>query len=690
MNVLKKLRALASLAGPLGPGWLLERLIYAVRVRAGLLRLQMPVGEWRGFALAPWLRDGIPSDPQAYARWRAEHAPAFFFRHAPALPQNPAWEPDSAVNEAEGILQGNLRFFAHTPTQVGFPLDWNLDPVSGLRLDARKHWSQIPDYGGYDIKFVWEASRFNQVYALLRAYAARPDERYPQAFWTLVEDWGRHNPPNRGPNWKCGQEASLRLLAWCFGLYGFSASPASTPQRVAQLTVMTAALARRVQRNLGYAISTRGNHAVTESFGLWLAGVLFPELREAAGWREQGRAELVRQVNLQVFPDGTYSMYSLNYQRFVLQVICCALRLGELNGDPFPDPVYRAVERSLDFFRAVVQPDGSVPSFGSNDGALVLQFNACDSTDYRPVLQLCAAALGRRVLPPGAWDEEVFWLYGEQALAFPAEPPRPAPDAFPDGGVFRLSGEQSRAVARCACHRERPSHADQLHVDLWWRGVHLAVDAETYLYNGQGRWINGLARSDVHNTVTVDGQDQMERISRFTWGRWTCGEVRDHTPRRWQASHDGYARLTDPVQHVRTLLSLPGDRWLVLDRMDSRGEHAYRLHWLLADLPARADEAAYRLTLDMNGSQAQVCLGVLKGQGDFSLVRADPASTRGWRAPYYGEKNPALSLALVAQGRQVDFWTYIGPADDSLSVEQDTLIIAGAADETLRAGLSSP
>jgi hypothetical protein len=39
------------------------------------------------------------------------------------------------------------------------------------------------------------------------------------------------------------------------------------------------------------------------------------------------------------------------------------------------------------------------------------------------------------------------------------------------------------------------------------------------------------------------------------------------------ASHDGYRRLSDPVEHLRTFCWLPGDGLVVVDRLDARREH---------------------------------------------------------------------------------------------------------------------
>ena len=144
-------------------------------------------------------------------------------------------------------------------------------------MDSTKHWSEISDDGEMDIKFIWEASRFSMVYTLVRAYACTRDEKFAEAFWELIQSWADANPPNTGPNWMDGQEAALRLMAWTFGFYAFLDSSSSTPERIAQFTVLVAAHAERIYKNIDYAISTHSNHTISEAFGLWLAGLLFPE-----------------------------------------------------------------------------------------------------------------------------------------------------------------------------------------------------------------------------------------------------------------------------------------------------------------------------------------------------------------------------------------------------------------------------
>ena len=222
--MLNNFRNLQSLFWSHGSRWLLFRLGYALRKRTGYIRIQMPQYKWNERTLATWLKKNIPSTPDVYFEWRRKNSPNFFFNsiHAPEVE---AWNPQTAADEAGRILSGELKYFSHTYYQIGFPPDWHKDPVTGIRLDSHKHWSEIADEGQVDVKFIWEASRFGMVYTLVRAYASTRDEKFAAAFWELIQAWAESNPPNTGPNWMDGQEAALRLLAWTFGFYAFLESP---------------------------------------------------------------------------------------------------------------------------------------------------------------------------------------------------------------------------------------------------------------------------------------------------------------------------------------------------------------------------------------------------------------------------------------------------------------------------------
>ena len=476
--MLSKLRTFASLYRELGPRWTLFRLAYALRLRTGIIRLQMPMGEW--------------SDYKYLLAERSDERSSRHAVEARRLPENLPWNPQTAIDEANRLLSGELKYFSHRFIKTGFPPNWHRDYVTltlsdsegeeslppqsetlrSAQSDMNKHWSQISDdhvvarrakpdeaipnneetasaknksasQRHYDIKFIWEPNRFAFVYTLVRAYAASHDEKYPEAFWILIEDWAKHNPPNTGPNWMDGQEIALRLMAWTFGYHAFLNSPSTTPERKDNFILYIAAQAERIYRNRSFAINTHGNHSITEAFGLWMTGLLFPELKNARKYLSFGHKSLEREARAQIFPDGTYSMYSLNYHRFVLHIYLYAMCLAEINHFPLSTHIQQAVSSSLETLSQLIDPQtGQMPVYGSNDGALVLPLNNCDFTDYRPLLQLgWYITKGERLFEPGPWDEDVFWLCGESGHK---TPPKKNVANLPSSPVLLPRGEGSQ------------------------------------------------------------------------------------------------------------------------------------------------------------------------------------------------------------------------------------------------------
>ena len=140
---------------------------------------------------------------------------------------------------------------------------------------------------------------------------------------------------------------------------------------------MIAAQADRVARDHVYARLQRNNHAISEGVGLWTVGLLFPELRSAAEWRDQGRRILIEEAMRQIAGDGSYIQNSLNYHRLMLQDYIWAARLAEACDDALPGALLDRVERAVEFlYQTQDQESGRVPCYGNNDGALILPINA--------------------------------------------------------------------------------------------------------------------------------------------------------------------------------------------------------------------------------------------------------------------------------------------------------------------------
>lgn len=682
-----RLAQAGALLAHLGPRWVGFRAAYAAQMRLGLLERATPPRPWAESPLAALVADPALADPAAYlARRRAEPAPL----DAAALPAPQiafaAWdaaaEPPHA--QVEELRRGELRLFGGPARHVGLPPAWGRSALTGAGPPAHLHWSRIGDFGHGDIKLIWEPSRFAWAFALARAYARDGDDAHAELFWSLFEDWLAHCPPHTGPNWKCGQETSLRLIACAFAAQVFLHSPATTPGRAARLAELAVVSAERVEANLGYALSQRNNHGVSEAAGLLTAGALFPELRGAAGWEARGRALLERLADELIAADGSFSQHSANYQRLAVQAFSWAIAVARRQGRPLGDGLCARVGRAaLLLYQIQDEGTGRLPRYGNDDGALALPLSGCRPADYRPALQAAAYLTGGvRWYPPGPWDEELLWLAGPGALAAPLAPPPRRDLRAEQGGLYTLRGAEGFAFTHCGRFRDRPGHADLLHLDLWWRGQNVACDAGTYSYNAPEPWDASFGETARHNTVTVDGLSQMERAGRFLWLPWARGEA---APPRvsargrlalWEGRHDGYGRLAPPVAHRRAVLRIADAAWLVVDRLESAGEHAYALHWNMPDWPYAWDGAG---AVDMETPAGPYSLrcGVIGAGGAATLVRAGPDGPRGWRSEAYGTRAPALSLELEARGAALGFWSLLGPGPPELLRDGGLLVARG-------------
>jgi hypothetical protein len=384
---------------------------------------------------------------------------------------------DDVVARAERLTAGTLTFYGATQAHVGWPIAWDVHPLTGHRYPPQ-HWTQLSDDDPVagDVKDVWEPSRWTWVYLLARAWARTADDRWPEMFWDGVESWMDSNPPNRGINWRCGQESSLRGLALQFGLSVWGDHPCTTEARVAMAGALLTSTTRRVSPTTGYALSQRNNHAISELVFL---------LTCEPGDRKSSR-QLREALRDQVYDDGSYSQQSPTYQRLAAHALLW-LRATTALDRRTTAAVDEALDRMALFLERITDPvSGWAPNYGPNDGALLLELDEAHRSDMRPTLNLLGVG--------DAPSESAAWLGTRE---------RPEIDVAPS--TYRtLRRGNVHVLVRCGGGRHRQSHDDQLAVDVWIDGQNVCPDPGTYRYTAPSPWRNALVRADVHSRPRTD------------------------------------------------------------------------------------------------------------------------------------------------------------------------------------------
>ncbi|MCB1183279.1 alginate lyase family protein [bacterium] len=656
-----------------GPGWAVWRAAYAAALRSGFLR-RLPAGEDALASVAAKLGADDPSGDWLGELWRREGG-RFFLPEASTAAALPAAWRDDLVARADRIVSGHYPFFGGERSD-GPPPDWHQGVSQTEPWPRDVHWTRIGDLTTRrgDIKFVWELSRFGFAFTLGRAFLATGDERYAESFWQLTADWQQANPWQLGPQWRCGQETSLRALAWLCGLYALRDARASTPARQGRLIAHLRQHGRHIAAVNWYAVHcVKNNHAISEAVALRTLGVLLPFLPEAARWRRDGRRSLARELDWQVAADGTYVQNSNNYARLVAQLLSWDMRLEQAAGGAVPPTVADPARRLLGQLRAqLAGRGGELPNYGPNDGTLLLPWSGCAYRDFRPALHALDRVLGGEGLAaagadaPAPWREEAFWFGADDLAPTGATPDAtatPSVRVFPDGGLTVLRGDRTMALFRCGEQRHRPVEADMLHVDFWARGTNLLLDPGTCGYNLPAHLRGYFAGTAAHNTITIDGADQMRRGDRFLWHEWVHGESVPVEAGPGEVAAAGRHRAYLPFRHHRTV-RLRGQALIVFDDVQGGDREAeIRLHWLVADLPlADVPDADLAFTLPDGSTWALRVWGGSCQRRDQVRARGD--LPRGLWSPNYAEMAPAWSLAVTASGSGADFLTWVGPAGD--------------------------
>jgi hypothetical protein len=489
------------------------------------------------------------------------------------------FDESSLVKESKDLIIGYFPYYSKHNKDIGTPPNWFLNPFNGrVHPKPEDHWTKISDFNADygDIKNLWEASRFGWAPTLVRTYMVTGDPSYITTCNDYVKDWLINNPLNQGPNWKCGQEAAIRVFN-LLTAYHISGSDISTNSVLPD--IINTHL-KRIHDNIRYAFAQNNNHGTSEAAALfiggsWLYSVAPEKYPQAKKYADRGGSWLEERVNKLIAKDGGFSQYSVNYHRVLLDtMIFVEFWRQELNKQKFSANYYSKIEMAIDWLFSFVDHDsGNAPNFGANDGTMLLNLHSCDYTDFRPTLQTANVIFKRRSLfKPGPWDEPLYWLG------------LPIPNLIVhqknnDRGVFnsgylKMSGESSWALLRIPVYKFRPSHNDAFHFDLWLNGENILFDSGSYSYNqNKNETPTNLKSVHCHNTVSFNGDEQMPQLSRFLLGQWLhADKISEVTQAEGVSLWEGQYKTTTGYTHQRSI-KITNYVWWIEDEL--RGPFNY-------------------------------------------------------------------------------------------------------------------
>lgn len=558
-------------------------------------------------------------------------------------PCGPFFKPISCVDAtgdvlATGVLGLRLSAFGlPTDYMLGNNVpDWHKNIITG-GIAPRLPWWQIPDFveGLGDIKGVWEASRFDWVLSFAKQ-TLEGDKSALKRLNGWLQDWCEQNPPYLGANWKCGQESSIRVMHLAMAAHVLEQVSEPAPGLVA----LVRSHLQRIAPTIQYAIAQDNNHGTSEAAALFIGGswlVLLSQNSdvEARGWMALGRKWLENRAQRLIEEDGSFSQYSLNYHRVMLDTYSMVELWRRALGLPaLSSELRRRLIAATAWLGNMVSPDGKdAPNLGANDGARLLPLAETDYRDVRPSVQLASILFSgaRAYAQLGVYDAPLRWL----KIQIPSNSVTYIESRQYDcGGYVVMRSGLVMALLRYPRFRFRPSQADALHLDLWLGDENWLRDGGTFSYNTDPQWLEYFPGTAAHNTVQFDGRDQMPRLSRFLFGDWLKTTVLEPLSFSdgMQQCVAGY-RDGKGCKHIRRVL-MNEKSLSVTDCVTGFKERAV-LRWRLKPGDWQVDKATGTLVLDDF---------VLTVKANAPFLRFE--LTEGWESRYYLERTPLPVLEV--------------------------------------------
>lgn len=520
-------------------------------------------------------------------------------------------------------------------TTFGEKIDWVANPTEG---EYKTHlWNE-------------SLNRHFHFARLVDAYWESGDERFVNGLVRDWMDWIENNPrPDHSGNrveWPYGCYAwqtlttAIRLeRSWPVALYKCIDQPAFTDEALCAIAGSYCDQARHL-----LAWPTHVNWLTEECMGLYTAGVLFPEFREAAEWRKTAIARLHKQLTDEVYPDGAEDELAGGYGQWVVRNMVMLMEHAEMVGrsDEISDDFKALTEKMFDYLLTVAMPCGEMPGLndsGNRDVTELLQTGYelfPERTDFQYV-----ASHRKEGTVPGFTSRGLPWS-GHYVMR----------SGWGADDLFMLVDSGPYGSAH--------QHEDKLHFVLYGYGRQLILDPGNFSYDAS-RWRQYVLTTPGHNTVMVDGRGQRRRGQRDTyfWPRPWEGDAPVENDTLWITEpsfdfvrgiyRDGYGGAQDPnemrrnrpeaaagevdrtVTHTRRVLFLKPDYWLIADTLVAEDDAEHRFDSLFHfDAEEATADSATKSVVTQN-EDANVAIHPMQSDAlDLSIVKGEDDPVQGW------------------------------------------------------------
>ncbi len=598
----------------------------------------------------------------------------------------PAWQNPARVTSeadqkviavADEVLAGGWPVFNARRTGVPAEPNWFLDPLTGVEAPRRGYAFRLPVRDPSrvgSLKHVWEPSRHQTTTLLAVAWWLTGNPAYANRVASHLKSWWRDNPFLEGIHWTSGIEVGLRLISWTW-----IRALLADWEGCESLFDRNETFVLQVYQHQRYLValhscgSSANNHLIAELAGLACASAAFPWFEQSEHWRIWSYRCLAHEAIQQTHADGFNREQASEYHLFVLEMFLATSLTTKLAGKPIGAELNAVVQQMADALAATVDGTGRAPRFGDGDEGRGLLVDAPEAEPTGVVLTAARCLVGAAPWwPENSGQASVL---ADITMQISGRPERdrnvPCPVVFAGSGqaIMRAGRGGEEIWVRCdhgpvgylsiAAH----GHADALSVELRSGGVELLADPGTFCYHDRSEWRRYFKGTSGHNTLAVDDLDQVEYGGPFLWLAGlspkleTCRVGGTYVVQEWQAQHDGYRRLTDPVTHHRRVALDTRSRSVAIeDWIDANRPHNVTLSFHLGPtIAATLGQTIAHLQWNLSGQPRRGKIS-LPPELRWTLHFGETNPPLGWYSRGFGQREPAATLVgrgLLTPGQRL-------------------------------------
>jgi hypothetical protein len=454
---------------------------------------------------------------------------------------------EGSVKKADKVLRREFAFQG-TPRTLEKDILW-------WSKDFEFQWINVLHRHGY-----WQD--------LGRAYWKTGDEKYAEDWVHMLKTWVRDNPvqinasPNprdrKGQPWR-KLETGIRMSSWIPAMNFFMDSPAFDAEAK---YLFSRSILDHAKRLVASSKNFRkGNWHQVGVTGLFNIGVMFPEFKDSASWREMGRKHLLQVMEKGVHPDGAQSELTPGYHSWMTRSFLHVQLLAHKNGTDL-DKLSDRHEKMFEFLMHVAKPNHKYVALGDAKSRSIANMMGIGALTYnRPDM---------RYLAIDKVDPSWIWMHPPEKLSnytkLKSEEPTLRSHMLPNSqyGVMRTGWEKEDRffLFDCAPRGGNHCHDDRLQVVLY-SGRDLLIDPGSLNYDNPLHH-SYFKKSAAHNVVLIDEGEQ-PRSNDTELLNWSIGDKYEFA--------SGLVRGKKGINHQRSVLFLKPDYWVVFDCLTGKGEH---------------------------------------------------------------------------------------------------------------------